>query len=308
MNIQQLRYAIEVEKTRSITEAADNLFMGQPNLSRAIRELEGALGFALFDRTPRGIVPTARGEEFLMYARGVLAQFDELTARYQHKSADERVFRLSVPRASYISYSFARFAQKLDAAIQLDYKETNALRSIRNVTEDGYDLGIVRCQATYEKYFLDAFRDKGLQSRELWSFRYLALMRADHPAARKPSVTLEDLRDSTVLCHGDSYVPSLPKEKSEPDATGARRIQIYERASQFDLLCMLPRAYMWVSPVPEELLRRHGLVQRPCADNAARHKDMLIYRKRYMLSPLDERFLEELSAVQRALAVSAAAR
>ncbi|HPR78720.1 MAG TPA: LysR family transcriptional regulator, partial [Candidatus Limiplasma sp.] len=59
MNIQHLRYAVEVEKTRSITEAAENLYMSQPNLSRAIRELESDLGISIFDRTPKGIVPTA---------------------------------------------------------------------------------------------------------------------------------------------------------------------------------------------------------------------------------------------------------
>ncbi|HPS80927.1 MAG TPA: LysR family transcriptional regulator, partial [Candidatus Limiplasma sp.] len=176
MNIQHLRYAVEVEKTRSITEAAENLYMSQPNLSRGIRELEGVLGITIFDRTPKGIVPTAQGEEFLHYASSILAQFDEMTERYSQKSARRRMLRLSVPRSSYIAQAFARFAQLADPSLTLDYKETNALRSIRNVTEDGYDLGIVRFQADYEKYFTDTFREKGLQYRELWSFRYLAML------------------------------------------------------------------------------------------------------------------------------------
>ena len=166
-----------MEKTRSITEAAENLYMSQPNLSRAIRELEGVLGISIFDRTPKGILPTAQGEEFLHYARSILSQFDEMTERYTRREGASRVLRLSVPRSSYIAQAFTRFARLADPGLTLDYKETNALRSIRNVTEDGYDLGIVRFQADYEKYFVDTFREKGLQYRELWSFRYLALMR-----------------------------------------------------------------------------------------------------------------------------------
>ena len=44
MNILHLRYALEVEKTGSITHAADNLYVGQPNLSKAIKELENTIG------------------------------------------------------------------------------------------------------------------------------------------------------------------------------------------------------------------------------------------------------------------------
>jgi len=301
MNIQHLRYAVEVEKTRSITEAAENLYMSQPNLSRAIRELEGVLGIPIFDRTPKGILPTAQGEEFLHYARSILIQFDEMTEHYIKKESARRVLRLSVPRSSYIAQAFARFAQLADPGLTLDYKETNALRSIRNVTEDGYDLGIVRYQADYEKYFTDTFREKGLQYRELWSFRYLAMLRIDHPAAQKTIVSMKDLADSIAVVQGDLYVPSLPRESCEVVGSPSRSIQLYDRTSQFELVSTLPRVYAWVSPVPKEMLDRYRLTLRPCADNPSRHKDVLIYRKQYILSPMDDLFLEELSQVQSEL-------
>ena len=69
MNIAHLKYAVEVEKTASITKAAENLFMGQPNLSRGIKELEETLGVKIFKRTSKGIVPTPQGEEFLATPR-----------------------------------------------------------------------------------------------------------------------------------------------------------------------------------------------------------------------------------------------
>jgi len=301
MNIQHLRYAVEVEKTRSITEAAENLYMSQPNLSRAIHELESALDFQIFERTPKGVNPTEKGEEFLQYARSVLAQFDELVELYEKKAGDDRVMRLSVPRSSYIAEAFTRFAQLIGPGTTLDYKETNALRAIRNVVEDGYDIGIVRYQADYEKYFLNKFRENGLQYQELWSFRYLAMMRADHPAARKQAVTLRDLWGGVGVGQGDLFVPSMPKVNLMANNAGARLIHTYDRTSQFELLAALPNAYAWVAPVPEKALRRYGLVLRPCEDYAARHKDTLIYRRQYMLSPTDEMFLEQLACVHREL-------
>lgn len=300
MNLQHLRYAVEVDNVHSITLAAEKLFMSQPNLSRALRELENALGFSVFNRTPRGVLPTAKGEEFLHYARSILSQFDQLVARYEEKESAAPAFRLSVPRASYIAAAFARFAAANGGAALLDYKETNALRAIRNVCEDGYDLGIVRYQTVYEKYFLDTFRERGLQYREIWSFRYLLTLRAEHPLCRLPYIDPRELGDWVELSHGDTYVPSLSPREVEPQG-GHARIHIYDRASQFELLGSLPKSFMWASPIPEEQLRRYGLTQRPSKKSAALYKDVLIFQKRYMLSPLGEHFLEELEKERRRL-------
>lgn len=302
MNIQHLRYAVEVDNAHSITLAAEKLFMNQPNLSRAIRELEGALGFQLFNRTPRGIVPTAQGEEFLHYARSILNQFDEMVARYEEKGTKEPAFRLSVPRASYIAAAFARFAAGTHGRVTLDYKETNALRAIRNVSEDGYDLGIVRYQVMYEKYFQDTFREKRMHSREIWAFRYLVTLRADLPLAQKPVITHEDLEGWLELGHGDTYVPSLPQRELNAQSSN-NTIHIYDRASQFELLSALPKAYMWACPIPRPQLERYGLVQRPGKEQAALNKDVLIFQKQYMLSPLGQHFLAELEKERKGLIV-----
>lgn len=61
MNTLHFKYAVEVERTGSITQAADNLYMAQPNLSKAIKELEDTLGITVFKRTSRGMVPTKKG-------------------------------------------------------------------------------------------------------------------------------------------------------------------------------------------------------------------------------------------------------
>ena len=103
MNIAHLKYAVEVEKTASITKAAENLFMGQPNLSRGIKELEETLGVKIFKRTSKGIVPTPQGEEFLGYAKSILAQIEEMESLYKPEKNNKLKFSISVPRASYIA-------------------------------------------------------------------------------------------------------------------------------------------------------------------------------------------------------------
>ncbi len=82
MNLQHIKYAVEVQKTGSITQAAENLYMGQPNLSKAIRELEKSLGIVIFKRTSKGVLPTAQGEEFLRYAKSILDQVQRIEDLY----------------------------------------------------------------------------------------------------------------------------------------------------------------------------------------------------------------------------------
>jgi biotin operon repressor len=94
MNIQHLKYAVKVGKTGSITQVADNLYMGQPNLSKAIRELKSSMGIAIFKRTGKGVVPTKKGQEFLGYARSILSQIEEMESLYKSEKANKQRFCL----------------------------------------------------------------------------------------------------------------------------------------------------------------------------------------------------------------------
>ena len=98
MNLSYLKYAVEVEKTGSITKAAQNFYMNQPHLSKIIRELERDLGCPIFDRTSRGMVPTRRGDEFLRYAKAILAQEEQIEALCVKNSERALEVSLSVPQ------------------------------------------------------------------------------------------------------------------------------------------------------------------------------------------------------------------
>mgnify|MGYP000373353349 CR=1 FL=1 len=98
MNLSYLKYAVEVEKTGSITKAAQNFYMNQPHLSKIIRELERDLGEAIFDRTSRGMIPTKKGEEFLRYARTIMAQEEQIEALCTRNRESALEFRFCGPR------------------------------------------------------------------------------------------------------------------------------------------------------------------------------------------------------------------
>lgn len=305
MNIMQMKYVVEIEKTRSISKAAENLFMAQPNLSRAIKELEEDLGITIFNRTSKGISVTPDGEEFLIYAKKIISQVEEVEAIYKGDRKKKQHFSVCVPRASYISFAFSEFAKKIstDEPAEISYKETNSMRAIDNILKDSYDLAIVRYQTNFERYFRSLFQEKKLKSETIADFSYQLVMSEDHPLAAREDISLRDLGDYIEICHADPYVPSLPSvdaKKAELSEFVDKRIYIYERGSQFDLLQKVPNTFMWVSPLPDELLEQHHLVVRNCSENVKVYRDVLIYKNDYKLTELDKAFITDVCNAKRA--------
>ena len=127
-------------------------------------------------------------------------------------------------------------------------------------------------------------------------------MNRKNPLAQKEEISFADLRPYIEIAHADPYVPSMPlakvvKEELLDDIE--RRIFVFERASQFELLAENAETFMWVSPVSQKLLDRYGLVQKGCAENKKLYKDVLIYRDGYKLSNMDRRFITELCEARR---------
>ena len=303
MNLLHMKYALEVAKSGSINKAAEVLMVAAPNVSRSIKELETDFGITIFERTQNGTKLTPEGEEFINYAKGVLRQIDEIERFYKTGAPKKQKFSISVPRACYISEAFALFSKSLSKeAAEVFYKETNSQRTIHNMTEHDYKLGIIRYAENYDKYFKSMLEEKGFQYELITEFTYSLIMSADNPLAKKEVITFEDLTDYIEIAHADPYVPSMPLSKvvkeELPDNID-RRIFIFERASQFDLLSLNPETFMWVSPAPQSLLERYNLVLKKCADNKKVYKDVLIYKNGYKLSKLDRQFITKLCESKR---------
>ena len=304
MNILHLKYAVEIANTKSISRAAENLYMGQPNLSRAIKELEESLNITIFNRTPKGITVTPEGEEFLQYAKRIVNQVDEVEEVFKNGRKPKQSFSVCAPRASYISYAFAEFAKSIKTDIPADifYKETNSSRTVSNVIKGEYNLGIVRFQTTFERYFKTMFEEKHLNAEIITDFKYVLLMSKNHPLADKKEIYSKDLAPYIEITHADPYVPSLPLidvKKEELSKYVDKHIYVFERGSQFRILEEVDSAFMWVSPIPEDLYTKYNLVERECIDNEKEYMDVLIYRNGYKLSELDNAFITAVCDAKR---------
>ncbi len=299
MNTQHLKYAIEVERTSSITQAAENLYMGQPSLSKAIKELEDTLGYAIFERTSKGVTPTERGMEFLVHARNIILEVEKMESLSDTTNTNIQSFNISIPRGSYIADAITRFIAEFDESkgINVNVHETNSTQVINNITDGPFNLGIIRYQTDYENYFFDYLTEKQLRYEPLWEFEHLALMSENHPLAKSEKVEYKDLREYTEIAHGDTFIPYLMHNNPTKlnKSKTSKHIYIYERCNQYDLLSTIPSTYMWVSPIPEKWLVRYHLVQRKCKANGHRYKDMFIYPKDYKFTELERKFIDKLA-------------
>jgi hypothetical protein len=146
-------------------------------------------------------------------------------------------------------------------------------------------------------YFKAMLEEKGFDYELVTEFSYVLLMSAQSPLAQKETLEFDDLKGYVEIAHADPYVPSMPLSKvvkeELPDNID-RRIYVFERGSQFELLNRNHNTFMWVSPAPQDLLTRYNLVQKDCPDNKKVYRDLLIYKKGYKLNKLEKKFIAAL--------------
>lgn len=300
MNLLHLKYVIEVAKAGSISKAANNLYMNQPHLSKTIKDLEENMQIIIFERTSKGVVPTKKGAEFIERAKSIIMQVDEMEAMY--RSYDDKSVHLDicVPRASYVANAFTNYLSMInlrDKNIKVNYRETNSFETIKEVYEGDANIGIIRFFENEEDYFINLLKTKELEYEKIYQFNYQLLVSNDNPLAHREVIRINDLNVQIEITHGDISLPSLPlvaKNCSDETRQAKKQITIYERGIQFELLSRLPHTYMWVSPIPKDILTRYNLKTKTCQDNDSTCYDLLIKRKGYRLSKEDQGFINEV--------------
>lgn len=297
MNLSQLKYVVEIEKAGSITRAAENLFMGQPNLSKAVKDLEDELGITIFKRASTGVVVTPAGREFLTYAKSILNKMNEIEDIYINKSKNIANFSLCAAQSDYIYRSFIKLANSIESdEMDIKFKETDSVTAAQSVADGDFNMGIVRWEKNYQQNFISFFKDKNLDYEEIWDFERLAIMSQQHPLANVKQLDKSMLSEYIQVMRGDLSVPfmSTAELKVQRLAQSKKKIYMFERSSRYNLLSG-STAYALSPPLTEETLEKYKLVQRKI--EGERSHDVLIYRKDYVKTKLDISYIEYLKEI-----------
>ena len=203
MTLQQLRYAVCIAKNKSMNKAAAELFISQPSLSVTIRDLEEEIGFPLFQRSSRGIVITAEGEDFLGYARQMIEQYRLMEEKFIEKKMQKQKFSVSMQHYTFAVQAFIKVAKELEMDdYEFSVHETKTYEVIENVKKQHSEIGVLYRNEFNREALSKIFRENALEFKPLFSCDIYVFMAGSHPLAGKEKITFEDLRPYPNLAFG----------------------------------------------------------------------------------------------------------
>ena len=299
MKLHQLKYFIEVVLSGSINEAARRLYISQPTLSKAIKELENDLGIVLFTRTSTGISLSPDGAEFLSYARQINEQVELLERRYFDAEPSQQLFSVSSQHYSFVVDAFVEMIRKYGGdKYQFTIRETRTYEIIDDVKNLTSEIGILYISAFNEKVLLQLIKEKGLKFTQLFEAHPHIFISKTNPLAKRDSVTLEDLDPYPRLAFEQGeYNSFYYSEEVFSTIPSPKSIQVSDRATLFNLLIGLD-GYTISTGILSEDLDSSEIVQVPL-EVEDKIKVGWVVNKKVELSRMAKIYLEELSATTR---------
>lgn len=200
MTLVQLVYAVKIADTKSMNKAAAELFVSQPALSGAIRDLEEELHIELFIRTSRGIVVTSEGEEFLSYARQMVELNKMISERYVEHKQIKKKFSVSMQHYSFAVEAFIELGRQFSMGeFELAVHETKTHEVIDNVRDYRSEIGVLYLNEFNEKVMKKIFAENGLEFLPLFVCGISVYLSKKHPLAGKEKIRFDELKDYPCL-------------------------------------------------------------------------------------------------------------
>ena len=238
MTLQQLKYMIEIVNCGSINEAAKRLFITQPSLSNAVKELETEIGIELFTRTAKGIALTVDGAEFLSYARQVIEQAGLLEQRYMKKKPSRQLCSISTQHYAFAVNAFVNLIQKSGAEeYEFTLRETRTHEIIEDVKNLRSEIGILYKNPFNSKVIEKLLRENRLEFHPLFTAVPHIFISKQNPLANRQAVTMEDIQEYPYLSFEQGEYNSFYfSEEILSTVYHKKSIHVSDRATLFNLL------------------------------------------------------------------------
>lgn len=238
MTLQQLKYVITISKSGSMHTAADELFITQPNLSKAIKDLELEMGITIFNRTNKGVLLTDDGTKFLSYARQVVEQANLLEDIYKNKESIKRIFAISSQHYGFVVNAFVKLVETLGKdTYEFSLRECKTYDVINDVKDGRSELGVVYFSRFNSEIMKKVISSNGLSYEFLFEAKPHVLLSKNHPLANKERLTLDDL-DAYPRLSYDQGLNNSFYYSEEPHAleSVSKAIVVSDRATLFNIL------------------------------------------------------------------------
>ncbi len=299
MTIQQLLYVIRITETGSFNRAAEKLFMAQPSLTAAVKELEKEIGITIFNRSGKGVTLTAEGTDFLPYARSVADQYQNLLDVYGKQGARKQKFAVSTQHYSFAVKAFVELTRAFDVAeYEFAIRETRTRDVIDDVNASRSEIGILYLNDFNRRAIMKLLSAGNLQATKLISCPPYVYLWKGHPLAKKEAISFSDLAPYPCLSfeQGENSSFYLAEELLAANDY-PRIIKCCDRATVLNLMVGV-NGYTLCSGIICEELNGSDYVAVPYRDEPGTPESVielcLITRKNHLLSAAGERYVAEL--------------
>lgn len=298
MTLTQLKYVITVAEEKSMNEAAKKLFISQPSLSSAIKEIEEEIGFNVFKRSNKGVIITPEGEEFVGYARQVVEQYTLLETKYIEKQRTKKKFGVSTQHYTFAVNAFIEMVKQFGMEeYEFAINETKTYEVIEDVKNFKSELGIIYLNEFNSGVITKILKENGLEFKELFPCETYAYMWKGNPLAAESVITMEQLKEYPCLSfeQGDNNSFYFAEEVlSTYDYK--QIIKANDRATMLNLMVGL-NGYTLCSGIICEELNGDEYCAIPLESDEVMRIGYIM-RKGMALSPLAVKYLEEIQKVR----------
>ncbi len=294
LTIQQLKYAVAAAEKGTMSEAAQSLFLAQPSLTKAIKDLERELQITIFHRTNKGVLVTNEGEEFLGYARQVLQQVGLIEEKYMDGKTLKQIFSVSAQHYSFAVNAFVDVIQAFgNQSYDFTLRETQTFEIIQDVSRLKSEVGVLYLSRENENIIHKLIAENGLVFETLFTAAPHIFISFKHPLANQAQITLEDLKPYPYLCfeQGD-YNAFYFSEEILSTVPREMTIKVRDRATLFNLAVGL-NGYTISTGIISKELNGENIIARPLAIEE-QIRVGTVTRKNMTLSRLGTAYMEAL--------------
>ncbi len=266
MTLAQLKYVVAVAEKGSISEAAKSLYISQPSLTNAIKELENEMQITVFNRTNKGVIVSNEGDQFLGYARQVLEQTSLLEDRYKSDRHFKQRFAVSTQHYSFAVNAFVDVIKEYGQD-QYDFilRETQTNEIIEDVSRLKSEIGVLYTSNANESIIMKLINQNGLRFEQLFVASPHVFISSRHPLASKAVIELADLEEYPYLSfeQGD-YNSFYFSEEILSNLDHKKNIKVRDRATLFNLVIGL-NGYTISTGIISTKLNGENIIARPLA-------------------------------------------
>ncbi len=299
MTLLQIYYALVTSESGSMNKAAEKLFISQPTLTSAIKELEAEIGITIFNRTSRGVTLTNEGNDFLNNARQIYNQYEILRDKYSTKKDIKRKFSVSCQHYSFAIKAFVETVKQYEASkYELAIRETRTLDVIHDVGASKSEIGILYLSTANQKYITKLLDEHELEYHHLVACDAYVYIWKNHPLASQSSISFSQLKDYPCLAfdQGEDTAFYLAEEILTENEY-SQIIKVNDRSTALNLMIGL-NGYMLCSGIISEELNGSDycvIPYQPDEDNPNCEMNIVYIKKKHsILSGIATTYIEEL--------------